>query len=125
MKRILTGGKFNHIHPGHVWLLKKAKKLGHLTVVIANDKHNRRPYAVAARKRKAQLEKLGIADKIIIGSPSGFVGMVKKHKPDMIVLGYDQKLPDTATEEYARKNKIRIVKFRKFGNHSTRELNGS
>ena len=37
MKVVLTGGKFNRIHPGHVWLLKKAKKLGYLVVVLAHE----------------------------------------------------------------------------------------
>lgn len=123
MKVILTGGKFNKIHLGHIWLLKKAKKLGHLIVVLANDKHNRRTYAVPSKKRKKMVEELKIANKVVVGSPRGFVGVVKKYRPDVIVLGYDQKLPDKITEEYVRKNKIRIVKLKKHGSHSTRKLN--
>ncbi|MEK6887885.1 MAG: adenylyltransferase/cytidyltransferase family protein [Candidatus Aenigmatarchaeota archaeon] len=121
MKIILTGGKFNKIHPGHVWLLKKAKKLGYLVVVLANDKHNKKPYAVNSRKRKAVLEKLDIADKIVIGSPRSFVLVLKKYRPHIIVLGYDQKLPED-TEEYVKKHKIKIIRFRKYGSHSTRNL---
>ncbi|MFA4820272.1 MAG: adenylyltransferase/cytidyltransferase family protein [Candidatus Aenigmatarchaeota archaeon] len=121
MKIILTGGKFNKIHPGHVWLLKNAKKLGYLVVVLANDKHNKKPYAVNSRKRKAALEKLGIADKIIIGSPKSFVLVLKKYKPNVIVLGYDQKLPE-GTEDYVKKNKIKLVKFKCYRSYSTRNL---
>ena len=121
MQIVLTGGKFNHIHPGHVWLLKKAKKLGTLVVVIAHDRHNKREYAVPAKTRKKQIENLNIADKVVIGSPTSFVAVVKKYKPQVIVLGYDQKLPP-GTEDHIKKHKISIIKFKKYGSHSTRKL---
>ena len=76
MKTVLIGGKFNHIHPGHIWLLKKAKKLGKLVVVIAHDSHNKREYALSAKQRKKNLEALKIADKVVIGSPTSFFGVV-------------------------------------------------
>lgn len=122
MKTVLTGGKFNRIHTGHVWLLKKAKSLGYLIVVLAHDRHNNRAYAAPAAKRKKTLEALGIADKVVVGSSSGFVGIVKKLKPDLVVLGYDQKMPDNATGEYVRKNKIKIIRLKRHGTHSTRKM---
>ena len=122
MKTVLTGGKFNKIHPGHLWLLKKAKKLGKLIVVLAHGKHNNRPYAVASKIRKKNLEKLKIANKVVIGSSKGFVGVVKKYKPNIIVLGYDQRIPDKITEDYIKKSKIKIIRFKKYGSHSTRNL---
>jgi len=118
---VLTGGKFNHIHPGHVWLLRKAKKLGFLVVVLAHDRHNKRDYATAAGTRKKEIEKLKIANRIVIGSPTSFVTVVRKYKPNVIVLGYDQKLPP-GTEEYIRKHKIAILRFRKHGTYATRKL---
>jgi len=122
MKVILTGGKFNRIHPGHSWLLKKANKLGYLVVVLAHDSHNRRSYAVSAGKRKKSLESLGIADKIVVGDEKSFVKVLEKYKPNVIVLGYDQKLPDKETQEWIKKNKIKIVKSSKHGEYSTRKL---
>lgn len=121
-KIILTGGKFNKIHPGHVWLLKKAKKLGHLIVVLAHDVHNKRPYAVSAEKRRKQLEALGVADKVVIGDKRKFVKVVKKYKPNVIVLGYDQKIPDEETSDYIKKHKIKIIKFRKHKDYSTGKM---
>ncbi len=124
MRTILTGGKFNHMHPGHAWLLRKAKKLGKLIVVIAHDRHNKRLYAVPAKIRKKNIGKLGVADKIVVGSPTGFVGVVKKYRPDVIVLGYDQKIPDKITKDYIRQRKIKIMRFKKHGKHSTNRLHG-
>jgi len=121
-KVILTGGKFNRIHPGHLWLLKRAKKLGYLVVVIANDSHNKKPYAVPANKRKKMIEALDIADKVVIGAPKKFVRVVHRFRPSVIVLGYDQKLPDKETKEAVKKMKIRVVRFKKYGRYRTRKL---
>ncbi len=115
MKKVLAGGCFNKIHEGHIYFLKKAKELGYLVVVLANDMNNRKPYAVPAKKRKKNLEKLGIADKIIVGDTEDFSKVVKKEKPDIIVLGYDQKLP-------VKKRNIVVKRIRKFGNHSTKRM---
>lgn len=119
--KVLTGGKFNKIHPGHLWLLKKAKKLGKLVVVLAHDKHNEREYAVKSNIRKKNLKQLFIADEVVVGSPKSFVAVVKEHKPDIIVLGHDQTLPP-GTEEYIREKKIKVIRFKKHGSHSTRKL---
>lgn len=94
-KKVLAGGCFNSIHPGHIYFLKEAKKLGdELIVVLANDKNNKKPYAVLAKERKKLLESLHIANKILIGDPKDKTKIIKKIKPDIIALGYDQKIPE-------------------------------
>jgi cytidyltransferase-like protein len=121
-KIVLTGGKFNKIHPGHLWLLAKAKKLGYLIVVLAHDTRNKRAYAIPVKKRKKMIEKLGLADKVVIGHKEKFVKVVHRFRPSIIVLGYDQKLPDKETKQIVKKRKIRVVKFRKYGKYNTRNL---
>ncbi len=116
-KKVLTGGTFNRIHPGHVQLLKKCKKLGYLIVVLANDAHNKKPYAVPEKIRKSNLEKLGIADKIIIGHPDSFARTVTDEKPDIIALGYDQNLPEDVTEELLKKMKIKVIRMERIGDY--------
>jgi len=113
MEKVLTGGCFNKLHPGHKYLLKKAKSFGYLIVVLTNDKNNKKKNAIPAKLRKQNLEKLKIADKIVIGHPSDFMKVVKKEKPDIIVLGYDQKLP-------VKKSDIKgivVKRFKKYGNY--------
>lgn len=125
MKKVLVGGCFNSIHPGHIYFLKKSKEIGdYLIVVIANDIHNKKPYAVPQENRKASLEKMGIADKVVIGNEKDFSAVVRKEKPDIIALGYDQKLLGKTRKE-AEKMKIKIVRIGKFGEHSTRKLHSS
>ena len=114
---VLTGGTFNRIHPGHIYLLAKARMLGKLVVVLANDVHNKKENAIPSRERKKALEALKIADKVIIGDADRFVGVVEKTKPSVIVLGYDQKLPDAETRAYVKKKKIKVVRMDRFGTY--------
>ena len=77
-KKVLVGGCFNLIHPGHIYFLKEAKKLGgELIVVLANDKNNKKPYAILAKERKELLESLNIADEILIGDSENKIKIVK------------------------------------------------
>ncbi|MBI5060748.1 MAG: adenylyltransferase/cytidyltransferase family protein [Candidatus Aenigmarchaeota archaeon] len=106
-KIVLCGGCFNHLHSGHLYFLKTAKSLGDriaglngyrsmLIVVVSNDKLNKRKYgkkAMLAEARKKNIEKLRIADKVVVGQhPADFKKTIKKFKPDIIVLGYDQNI---------------------------------
>ncbi|MEM7819330.1 MAG: adenylyltransferase/cytidyltransferase family protein [Candidatus Aenigmatarchaeota archaeon] len=122
MKKVLCGGCFNHIHKGHIYFLKKAKSLGdYLIVVLAHDKNNKKPYAIPAKSRKKYLEKLKIANKIVIGHPKDFMKTVKKYKPDIIALGYDQKLSKDIRNKLKKIN-IKIKRIKKFGDYSTRKI---
>lgn len=113
-KKILVGGCFNSIHPGHIYFLKEAKKLaGKLIVVLTNDKNNKKPYAIPAKERKRLLESLNIADEILIGEPDDKTKIIKKVKPDIIALGYDQKLPDGLEN-------FKFVRIKKLVNYSTK-----
>jgi FAD synthetase len=110
-KKVLVGGVFNIVHLGHVFFLKKAKDMGdYLIVVIANDKTARRTkrYAVHSQnERKKNIEKLGIADKVLIGDESDFMKVVRKEKPDIIVLGHDQKMSEAELREMLAQSGIR------------------
>ncbi len=117
MAKVLTGGTFNRLHPGHEYLLKKAKALGCLVVVLANDSHNNKPNAAKAEIRKKNLGKLGIADRIVIGHEDSFVKTVLEEKPDIIVLGYDQQLPEDVTKELLEKMGIKVVHLERFGEY--------
>ncbi len=120
MKVVLTGGKFNKIHKGHLWLLRKAKSLGScLIVVLANDSHNKRSYALPAAKRKKLVAETKIPDKVIVGDPEDYFRVVQKFKPSVIVLGYDQRLPPK-TGDRIKKMKINIVRLKKHGNYSSK-----
>jgi len=122
MKKVLAGGCFNKIHPGHLYFLNKAKSFGgYLVIVLTHDKNNKKPYAIPAIKRKKNLEKLKIADKIVIGHPADFLKSVEKLKPDIIALGYDQKLSKEMKNEIKRLE-IKTKRMKRFGKYSSRKI---
>ena len=90
-------GVFDRLHPGHLSFLKQAKRRGEkLIVVVARDSaarelKNKNP-SQNEKKRMAVLRKIPGVDKVILGDKKqGSYGIVKKYKPDLIGLGYDQK----------------------------------
>jgi D-beta-D-heptose 7-phosphate kinase/D-beta-D-heptose 1-phosphate adenosyltransferase len=98
------------VHPAHLRLLQHARALGdRLVVVLSNDAHNKKPNAVSAKLRQERLRALNIADDVIIGDPDGFAATLKRVTPDILVLGYDQRLPDVETEAAVRALGVEIV----------------
>lgn len=109
------------IHPGHIWFLKKARELGDfLIVVVANDKTvvKRKPLLKPQEERKEALERLGIADRVVIGDESDFLRVVKSEKPDIIALGYDQKFDEKKLKFLG----CRLVRIPRFGSYKTRNI---
>ena len=114
MKRVMVGGVFNVIHPGHIYFLKKAKEYGdYLIVVIATDKTAGRKALFPAKVRKEMIESLNFVDKVIIGDDRDQTKVIKKEKPDIVVLGYDQ---DMELEN------IPIKKIDRYLDYSTRDI---
>ena len=96
MKKVLTFGTFDILHPGHSFMLKKAKKYGdHLTVIIARDatvcKVKGKKTVFGEKTRLQNLAKLNIADKVRLGCLGNKYKVITDEKPDVIALGYDQK----------------------------------
>ncbi|MEM3030156.1 MAG: adenylyltransferase/cytidyltransferase family protein [Candidatus Micrarchaeia archaeon] len=113
-KVVLTGGVFDILHPGHVFFLEKAKKLGDvLVVVIAADatvrRVKKRQPIHSAKARARIVASLKPVDKVVIGSPRDKFAVVRRVKPDIIAFGYDQPIGDFAN---LRKKGIRLVKIR-------------
>lgn len=100
------------MHPAHLRLLREARALGdRLIVVLSNDAHNRKPNAVSAAARKRRLEELHVADEVRIGDADGFAASLRRARPDVLVLGYDQRLPDAETAAAARELGVEIIRM--------------
>lgn len=96
MKRAIAFGTFDILHKGHEYFLKAAKRLGsELVIVVARDKNVKKIKGRCARnselKRLKDVKGLMIGDIVVLGSKRSFYDPLKKFKPDIICLGYDQK----------------------------------
>jgi FAD synthetase len=115
MKKVLAGGTFNIIHPGHVLFLEKAKALGDcLVVVVANDRtvlKRKGILLMPAEARRKVLESLRPVDKAVVGDERDFFRVVESEKPDIIALGHDQAL-DKSLERRIRARGIKIVRIK-------------
>jgi len=121
MKKIIVFGSFDILHKGHFYFLKQAKSYGnYLIVVLARDKtieqlKNRKPLN-NEKKRKANLEKIDIVDKVLLGNLKDKYKVIEEQKPDIICLGYDQKFfVNSLKQELAKRNlNIKIVKLKPY-----------
>lgn len=117
MTRVMASGVFDIIHPGHISYLEQARSYGdELVVVVANDDTVRRskhepvtPEAMRARIVGA----LKPVDRAIIGGRGDILDTVRYVRPDVIVLGYDQKFAEDDLRrklEEAGLDPIRVVR---------------
>ena len=109
MIKVLATGSFDPLHKGHIFYLKEAKKLGDkLYVIVSSDekirKNKHREPRQGQKVRAQGVRSLKIVDKVIIGEGEQF-SLIDKINPDIIALGYDQKIPEPL------KNKVKQYKI--------------
>jgi len=96
-KKVLLFGTFDGIHKGHVNLFKQAKKYGtYLMVVVARDKtvsrvKKRLPFQ-SEKERLREIKKSKIVNEARLGYEDNPYRIIKEMGPDVICLGYDQKV---------------------------------
>lgn len=117
MKKVMIFGAFDIIHPGHLSLLRNAKKRGNkLIVVVARDKtikevKGRKP-KFNEEERMSKLASLNIADELILGDLRDRYKAVKEMKPDVVCLGYDQENFVPGLEKF-KCNVVRLKAYKK------------
>jgi FAD synthetase len=117
--RVMATGVFDLLHPGHVYFLTEARKLGdELVVVVARDKTARRlkhePY-VPEHIRREMVEALKPVDRAVLGSTTDIYETVVRERPSIIALGYDQVWNEAEVEsECARRGvPVKVVRVGK------------
>jgi FAD synthetase len=93
---VLAFGTFDVFHIGHLNYLKQAKKIAgddELIVIVARDvnalKHSHKKLIHSESERLEIISNLKIVDRALLGEKNPF-DILKKLKPKIIVLGYDQ-----------------------------------
>ena len=115
-KKVMVFGTFDIVHKGHIFFLKKAKKLGtYLIVIVARDinvyKFKNRKTKYTEKQRLEDIKKLEIADLVVLGDLKDFMSPIIKYKPHMIAIGYDQKIPIVDFENKIKTLDIKIKKI--------------
>ncbi|MEM2107875.1 MAG: adenylyltransferase/cytidyltransferase family protein [Candidatus Bathyarchaeia archaeon] len=124
-KIVLASGVFDLLHLGHVRFLEEAKKAGgsdtELIVIIARDstveKSKGRKPVMPENQRRALVESLKVVDEAVLGFEEFDVGdVIKRIKPDVIALGYDQLDMEKLVRDYINKHNldIEVVRIGKF-----------
>ncbi len=123
--RVFVAGTFDGLHYGHIFLLRSARRRGlqlarrlgregvQLAVVIARDDSVRRiksrtPHHTQ-RERRQMVAALRLVDDAFVGHRDDFIASVRRVRPDLIVLGYDQ---SAAWEEILRAAGITVPVIR-------------
>ena len=114
MKKVMVFGTFDKLHKGHLNFFSQAEKYGKLVVVVARDKTVLEVKGKKAKNNeKKRLKQVRKHSRAILGMIKDKYKIIKKEKPDVICLGYDQK----SFIKGLKKFKIKIVKLKAYKAH--------
>ena len=116
----MASGTFDLLHLGHIYYLKKAKKLGdELIVVVACDetvREMKHEPVTPEEMRVDIIKELKMVDTAILGDEHDMYKVVNSVKPDIIALGYDQiHDEDSIKKELQKRNmSTEVVRLEKY-----------
>ena len=114
---MLATGVFDILHPGHVYYLSEARRLGdRLVVVLARDETARRLKRnpiVPEHLRLEMVRCLKPVDEAVLGDREDFFRVVSEVDPDIIALGHDQRHdPEKIRAELGKRGlRARVVRL--------------
>lgn len=96
-KRVVVTGTFDILHPGHVYLITEAMKLGEVIVVVARDINvlsiKSRSAVVPEEQRRFMVESLkGVSEAVLGHEGSDFIQVIEELHPDILLLGPNQRV---------------------------------
>ena len=126
---VFTAGVFDLLHPGHINLLRRAKKLGaKLVVALQTDKSVKeqkgRSPVLSFKYRKMMLKSLSYVNRILPYSHSTYTKAVQEIDPEIVAQGGDwfDTGNRTKTMEFLKKSSIKFVKLPHTPGISTTEI---
>ena len=112
MTTVMCAGTFDTIHPGHLYFLSEAKKHGNkLVVVVARDETSEKIKGKKPlhneRERLENIRSLEIVNEAVLGKQGNIFNIIEEIRPNVICLGYDQKVQKNELEEELKKRNIK------------------
>ena len=103
----MATGVFDLLHPGHLYFLREARKLGdELWVVVARDttapRFKHEPITPET-SRVQMVEALKPVDRAVLGHEGYIYDILDEIRPDIIVVGFDQVHDEARIMEECRK----------------------
>ncbi|MHA1293972.1 MAG: adenylyltransferase/cytidyltransferase family protein [Promethearchaeota archaeon] len=104
VKKVLVAGTFDIIHPGHIFLINEAAKLGDVYVIVATDNNSTKfkgyPTTIPENQRLEVVKSLKYVKEAKLGrKDNNTLKTVKEINPDIILLGPDQKYSITTLKK--------------------------
>lgn len=101
-QHIMVFGTFDLLHLGHHFLLEEALRRGRVTVVVARSANVQRIKGRAPQQsdeeRLVAIRKSFPSVTVVLGTENDFLQPIRDHKPDLLLFGYDQRLPPGIAE---------------------------
>jgi len=107
---VFTNGCFDLLHPGHVDLFKRARKLGTRLIVGLNSDRSVRAIKGADRPfvnqddRRSILVALSAVDEVVIFDETTPLDLIKRVNPDVLVKGGDWKIDEIVGADFVLSN---------------------
>lgn len=116
---VFIGGGFEIVHPGHLYTIEQAKRLGDVLVVVLarsstiRKRKGREPVAKEP-DRLALMSSLRPVDAAILGGEGDIYETLEKVGPDVVALGYDQHHAENEIRREAAKRgmRLKVVRLR-------------
>ncbi|MEO3992795.1 MAG: DUF357 domain-containing protein [Desulfurococcaceae archaeon TW002] len=112
-KKVLVGGTFDLLHPGHIHYVREAHKRGLVYAVVARDsvvrKIKGREPVFDEKSRLTLVSSLKYVYEAILGDEEDFMKPVIKVKPDIILLGPDQPIDENTLTKNSEKLGLNIT----------------
>lgn len=132
--KVMVFGTFDILHKGHLDFFRQARQIArqkvqvekkgkrakkhsnYLIVIVARDstvkKLKKRSPCFSEKERLARLKKLNIVDKVRLGYKDDYFKVIEEEKPDIICLGYDQKVSEEKLRKVLKKRGLEIKIYR-------------
>jgi len=118
---VLVFGTFDIVHPGHLDFFRQARSFGdRLVVGLARDitvkKVKGRLPLHNENERRSALTHIDLIDEVILGDTKDYYQVLERVRPDVIALGYDQKIfVDKLADEIKKRGlAARVVRLKPF-----------
>ncbi len=131
IRKVLIAGTFDILHPGHIFLINEAAKLGEVYVIVATDK-NREKFSgklpiISEEQRLEVIKNLKNVKEAKLGKKDNKILLaISEINPDIILLGPDVRFDIILLREALKKNGLGHIEVKRLNRYYDKyELNSS